>query len=83
MERAGILYSTVHKAKGLEWPVVCIGRDFEQGLVDALIEERELAHDFMNIVYVALTRGTRKLICPKIVLEYARKGNGLVGSAKG
>jgi superfamily I DNA/RNA helicase len=58
---AQITVSTVHKAKGLEWPRVLMSSDFNQFV------EVEKGHPVINleeayIMYVALTRAREKLI---------------------
>jgi len=54
-KKADILLSTVHKAKGLEWPNVHITSDFPD-----LVEDDEfidtLDPDEFNLIYVAVTR---------------------------
>ena len=85
---ADIRYSTVHKAKGKEWPVVCLARDMER--IVTLAAGRgdtenvpELSDDFVNILYVALTRGTHRVLCPEILLEFAERGYEMLGKRKG
>jgi superfamily I DNA/RNA helicase len=58
---AQITVSTVHKAKGLEWPRVLMSSDFNQFV------ELERGHPVIDleeayIMYVALTRARKKLI---------------------
>jgi superfamily I DNA/RNA helicase len=69
-DAAQITVSTVHKAKGLEWPRVSVSSDFNP------IVEREAGRPIVDlqeayIMYVALTRGRKKLIfapaCAEII----------------
>ena len=68
-ERAQVTVSTVHKAKGLEWPRVMVASDFnrfirrELGVVRRNLEEA-------CVIYVALTRARHQLLIhPECVKE--------------
>lgn len=55
MERADLVCSTAHKAKGLEWDRVCIGSDFTDP------EKREISEEEKRLTYVAVTRAMKEL----------------------
>lgn len=64
VEEAGaeVVTSTVHKAKGREWPRVLIGSDFPQpGDVKPDGSEVEFTRDDAMLAYVAVTRGREQL----------------------
>lgn len=59
----GVALSTVHRAKGLEWPVV-----FVVGCVDGALPSRrartpEARQESRRLTYVALTRASEELFC--------------------
>lgn len=56
-ENARITITTVHKAKGLEWPIVKLANDFSYPKTGENINVEEV-----NIIYVAATRALDKLI---------------------
>ena len=59
---ANIAISTIHKAKGLEWPAVIIANDFE---LDRALNLDETAIDDsqeFNLAYVAMTRAKQVLV---------------------
>lgn len=76
---ADIVFSTVHKAKGLEYDIVSLAAgDFigEEEIRNLLIDyggTQEVDHDFINeevnILYVAASRAKNKLIIPEIFSE--------------
>ena len=56
-EKAGILLTTAHKAKGLEWDNVLIMDDFVSLVKDGrLIDTAGVDPDEFNLIYVAMTR---------------------------
>jgi F-box protein 18 (helicase) len=56
-EQAGILLTTAHKAKGLEWNNVLIMDDFVSLVKDGLlIDPAGVDPDEFNLIYVAMTR---------------------------
>lgn len=59
---AEIVLSTVHKAKGMEWPVVRLADDFPDLLRYDEEEERwKIREDERNLAYVAATRAMKTL----------------------
>ncbi|HLX36890.1 MAG TPA: 3'-5' exonuclease [Candidatus Binataceae bacterium] len=84
-ETADVTVSTVHKAKGLEWPRVLVGADFnrfirrEYGVV-----KRD--HEEACVIYVALTRARQQLLIhPECVKELKASSDALnpeVGNGK-
>ena len=54
---ANIILTTVHKAKGLEWPKVKLGNDFQYPCEDMLT----ISQEEVNILYVAATRAINTL----------------------
>lgn len=53
-----IVFSTAHKSKGREWPIVTLGDDFEVPDSSALVE---IDKDEARLAYVAFTRAQRQL----------------------
>ena len=71
-ERADMIFSTVHRCKGLEYDAVSLDEDFitEKKLI-RLTEENELSpteidrlNEEINLLYVAITRSRGKLTIP-------------------
>ncbi|MGV0949169.1 MAG: UvrD-helicase domain-containing protein [Azonexus sp.] len=65
---ADVTLITAHRAKGLEWDHVVLGSDYaemfdEEGRLRPLGDDRktEIAHDEVNLVYVAATRAKKRL----------------------
>lgn len=59
---ADIIFSTVHKAKGMEWPVVRLANDFEMPYRFNKKEQTwKLDADERNVLYVAATRAKQVL----------------------
>jgi len=55
--QANILLSTVHKAKGLEWPNVHLTSDFPDLIEDdEILNDGSIDPDEINLIYVAVTR---------------------------
>lgn len=76
-ETAQVTVSTVHKAKGLEWPRVLVAADFnrfihrEHGVVRRNLEEA-------CVIYVALTRARHQLLIhPECVKELKASSDAL------
>ncbi len=76
-ETAQVTVSTVHKAKGLEWPRVLVAADFnrfitrEHGVVRRNLEEA-------CVIYVALTRARNQLLIhPECVKELKESSDAL------
>ena len=77
--RAGVVISTGHKAKGLEWPVVAMGTDWRppEKLIKAYKEavesgkqsEIQAALEEWHVLYVALTRAVDVLALPRALVE--------------
>jgi ATP-dependent exoDNAse (exonuclease V) beta subunit len=78
---AQITVSTVHQAKGLEWPRVLMSSDFNQFVE---LEKGKPVVDMQEayIVYVALTRAREKLVLsPKCVETISASAAAKAGSA--
>ena len=77
---AQITVSTVHKAKGLEWPQVLISSDFNQ-FVKLENGKPVINMEEAYVMYVALTRAREKLIlspaCVKVISASAAMKAGL------
>lgn len=52
------VFSTAHKSKGREWPIVTLGDDFEVPDTSALVD---IDRDEARLTYVAFTRAQRQL----------------------
>lgn len=74
---AKMIFSTVHKAKGMEYDMVTLNSDFlnEQDLVKKIVEYKTQEIDYVqklneeiNLLYVAITRTKNKLVIPKELL---------------
>ena len=65
---AQITVSTVHKAKGLEWPRVLVSSDFNQ-FVELKKGKPVIDMEEAYIMYVALTRAREKLILSPACVE--------------
>ena len=52
----GVILSTAHRAKGLEWNQVKIAEDFDQRLTTDDFMDPDSWDDEMNLLYVAITR---------------------------
>lgn len=59
--------STIHQAKGLEWPVVQIAGDFRFDFQSNSFEQKE---EELRLLYVALTRAEQTLALPESLLEF-------------
>ena len=76
-----ITVSTVHKAKGLEWPRVAMSSDFNQFVG---LEHGQPVINFEEacVMYVALTRARKKLLlapaCAEVIAASAAAKAGLV-----
>lgn len=67
-ELADVILITAHRAKGLEWDHVVLGSDYaemfdEEGKLRPIGDDRktEIAHDEVNLIYVAATRAKKAL----------------------
>jgi superfamily I DNA/RNA helicase len=59
---ADVILSTVHKAKGMEWPVVRLADDFPELMrFDKETEQWKVRKDERNLLYVAATRAVNTL----------------------
>lgn len=67
-----VVLSTLHKAKGLEWPVVFLPRMVEGSLPSAYAKTTEELAEERRLAYVGITRAGRRL-----VLSYARRRGGV------
>lgn len=72
---ADVIFSTVHKAKGREWPVVRLADDFKLPTdVDADGAPKLFTSEDMNILYVAVTRGMNDVKLSKKQYDYLVAG---------
>lgn len=71
---AKYIFSTIHKAKGREWPCVVINDDFQiftaEGGVSMLLQENK---EEFNLIYVAMTRAQNKLYLEKGLKQFLKK----------
>lgn len=87
---AGLIVSTAHKAKGLEWNNVVLGSffDFQDFLDDsreAIKNGREMPDEWkaeLNLLYVAATRARRRLCPSPEVIEAVKISRNLAKTAK-
>lgn len=71
--KAEIIFTTVHKSKGLEYDIVELGKDFKKEyLIKDASEEEDLSEaqilkfiEEINLLYVASSRAKNKLILPE------------------
>lgn len=61
METAEIIFTTAHKAKGLEFDTVCLTADFSVGMAPYRNDYMKSSVDEFNILYVAATRAKKSL----------------------
>ncbi|TRY63909.1 hypothetical protein TCAL_05599 [Tigriopus californicus] len=64
-----LAFSTVHKFKGLEFPVVRLQDDFVQVDSNALSNCNSTSGDEFNLLYVALTRAQREIVMNRSLLN--------------
>ncbi len=62
-DRADLVVSTAHKAKGREWPKVRIHHDFQPPKPDPDTQLRVLRREEARLAYVAVTRARERLDC--------------------
>ncbi|GLR17061.1 UvrD-helicase domain-containing protein [Portibacter lacus] len=72
-EKADLIFSTVHRSKGMEYDTVEIVNDFlSEERLEKLIEEKEADPDKLkeeiNLLYVAITRTKNKLYIPETLV---------------
>ena len=60
-QRADVVVSTAHKAKGREWNDVRIAGDFREPRIDPVTRQAKLVKDELMLAYVAVTRA-RKIL---------------------
>jgi F-box protein, helicase, 18 len=62
-EMAEVKLSTAHKAKGLEWDIVCLEDDFVQLIDDQnnLCNPKSIDPDEFNLLYVSITRAKQSI----------------------
>lgn len=73
---ADYIFSTVHKAKGLEWPSVILGEDLAR-IIKAHLDnpdDHRYPDEEANLLYVALTRGIQSVTMQRTVSEFIRSG---------
>jgi superfamily I DNA/RNA helicase len=68
-DKASVIFSTVHRCKGMEYDSVELLNDFvNRDTIKRLVEKKEAApnkiEEEINLVYVAITRTKKKLILP-------------------
>lgn len=68
---ANVTVTTVHKAKGLEWPNVVLANDFPD--IFAMQDKPEEWCDEVNLLYVAVTRAMKRLAVNEQVEMILRK----------
>lgn len=73
---ADLSFATGHKAKGMEFPVVQIAGDFETAL-DFHLENGVVPDDELNLLYVAITRGTKLLYVPPGLKRWIETGKNI------
>jgi hypothetical protein len=73
---ANICFSTGHKAKGLEFPIVEISDDFDSSIASNLEEKCEVPTQELNLLYVVITRGSRRLYIPHDLKYWIEHGSG-------
>lgn len=72
---ADVIFSTTHKAKGREWPIVRLADDFKLPTdVDADGQPKLFTNEDMNILYVAVTRGMNDVKLSKKQYDYLIAG---------
>jgi superfamily I DNA/RNA helicase len=79
-EDARIIFSTVHKGKGMEYDIVDLADDFigEKDIIKELEDEdsepcdKEMIKEEINILYVGLTRAKNKLSVGRSLFKEAR-----------
>lgn len=81
-EKADMIFSTVHRAKGMEYDEVTLADDFitEERIIDQL-EEQESANparlsEEVNLLYVAITRTKSDLYIPENIIPDSRDNSG-------
>ena len=74
-EYNGIVLGTVHKAKGLEFDNVFIHHDFNWEQLEKSLDEKQEYSNFdeANILYVAITRATKRLYLADKVKDFFNK----------
>jgi len=79
-ENAEVIFSTVHRSKGMEYDAVYLVNDFinEEKITkfskSFLEENREKMNEEINLLYVAVTRAKNHLFIPEILLpKYHKK----------
>nr|WP_321358923.1 3'-5' exonuclease [uncultured Hyphomonas sp.] len=65
LQAADVAISTIHKAKGLEWPSVRVASDFIKTLEGRLI----INEDELRLFYVAITRARQRLLIEEQLLD--------------
>lgn len=60
-DRADVVVSTAHKAKGLQWPTVAIGDDFSEPPLTEDGEQGQVEREDAMLAYVAVTRAQQAL----------------------
>ena len=80
--KAKIIFSTVHKSKGMEYDIVDLAEDFiSEKDINRFIENEDAYESFdiehmkeeINILYVAMTRSRNKLFVPDTLFENAKE----------
>ncbi len=81
-EKADMIFSTVHRCKGMEYDEVTLADDFitEEGLVEQSAEASNLARltEEVNLLYVAITRTRTALYIPEDLLPEETSERNLI-----
>jgi superfamily I DNA/RNA helicase len=71
-----LVFTTGHKAKGMEFPIVELGSDFTS-MIEAHQKRPDLkiinSHE-INLIYVAITRGTQELYISPTIRDFIERG---------
>ena len=78
-DKAGMIISTAHKAKGREWDTVRLAPDF---LSTKQVRNKEAAEAEIRSFYVAMTRAKKTLVVDSSILHAFTSGEGLQSAAR-
>ena len=78
-DKAGMIISTAHKAKGREWDTVRLAPDF---LSTKQVRNKEAAEAEIRLFYVAMTRAKKTLVVDSSILHAFTSGEGLQSAAR-
>jgi F-box protein, helicase, 18 len=84
-QKAQVIFSTVHKCKGMEYDQILLADDFvTKETIEKILEEkeekidREKLNEEINLLYVAVTRTRNRLIIPESLLPEAYVENKFI-----